>query len=315
MDYCNDCKTQECKYIEVCEFFQYISDYLKKDFKICECPDKTKSNYTCDMVLIDTATEEKLYVEIKEVKYGFGNEKDKNIAEEMGQSSYATIINEAVAQSDIDKEMELADFMITIPRAQIGRKDSNLFYHELKEFINETTFEEDEYTFVYKRGSSNIEIEFNRKTDEIREKFGDELLFGYNTEENSTIDSIFKKMTNLDALMEQITYNLKNTSQKKFPKEADRKILLNILKLPRGTDIFFNINIEYIIENLMSKSFHSISDANESYLLYFCDDYYKYYSVARTDNRYSRENMGEVLFIIPLIGKWIQEPILYQLSL
>ncbi len=312
MDYCNKCTKQECEYIEVNKFFQYISEYLEKDFELCKCPDKEKLDYTCDMVFTDTITKENIYVEIKEVKYGFGNEKDKNIAEEMGQSSYATIINEAVAQSDIDKEMELADFMITIPRAQIGRKDGNLFYHELKEFINETTFEEDQYTFVYKRGSSNIEIGFNRKTDEIREKFGDELLFEYNIEENSTMDSIFKKMTNLDALMEQITYNLKNTSQKKFPKEADRKILLNILILPRGTDIFFNINIEYIIENLMSKSFHSISDANESYLLYFCDEYY---SVARTDDRYSRENMGEVLFIIPLIGKWIQEPILYQLSL
>lgn len=310
MDYCKDCKTQECEYIEVKKFFQYISECLNKNFEICECPDKAKLDYTCDMVLTDNITKENIYVEIKEVKYGFGNEKNKNIAEDKGQINYAKLIYEVIGQSDVVKEMELADFMINIPRAQIGKKDGNQFYHELKEFINKTTFEEDKYEFVYE--DRKIKIVFSRKTDEIREKFGDELLFEYDIEENSTIDSIFNKMTNLDVLMEQITYNLKNTSQKKFPKDADRKILLNILKLSRGTDIFFNINIEYIIENLMSESFDSISDANESYLLYFCDEYY---NVTRTDDRPLKENMGKVLFIIPLIGKWIQEPILYQLSL
>ncbi|HBA46213.1 MAG TPA: hypothetical protein DCZ91_00105, partial [Lachnospiraceae bacterium] len=98
------------------------------------------------MVLTNTRTNENIYVEIKEVKYGFGNEKDKNIAEENGQLNYAKLISEVIGQSDIDKETELNDFIITIPRAQIGKKDVNLFCDELKKFINITTFEEDEYT-------------------------------------------------------------------------------------------------------------------------------------------------------------------------
>lgn len=311
MDYCKGCKTQECKYIEVCEFFQYISEYLKKDFEICECPDKAKLDYTCDMVLTDTMAKEKIYVEIKEVKYGFGNEKDKSIAEDKGQLIYAKLIYEVICQSGIEKEIELNDFEIAIPRAQIGTKEFSPFCEKLKSFIEVTTFEEDEYTFVYKRDSSNIEIMFIRKTDEIRQQFGDELLFEYDTEENNTLDSILKKMTNVDALKEQIIYNLKNTSQKKFPKEADKKILLNILKLPIGADIFFNMNVKYMINNLMSESYKAPSDANESYLLYFCDEYY---DVTKTSKRSFIEKMGKVLFIIPLISEWIQETIIYQLS-
>ncbi len=113
------------------------------------------------MVLIDAATGEKIHVEIKEVKYGFGNEKDKSIAEEKGQLSYARLISEIVAQFDINKKRELNHFMITIPRTQIGRKDVELFCAEFKEFINVTTFNEDEYTFVYKRNGNNIKIVFS----------------------------------------------------------------------------------------------------------------------------------------------------------
>lgn len=311
MDYCNKCSKRECEYIEVKMFLQYISEYLEKDFEICECPDKAKLDYTCDMVLIDAATGEKIYVEIKEVKYGFGNEKDKSIAEENGQLSYAGLISEVIAQSDINKEIELNEFMITIPRTQIGRKNVESFCAEFKEFINVTTFKEDEYTFVYKRNGNDIKIVFSRKTDETIQNFGDELLFAYDTEENSTIESIFKKVTDEDILKEKIIYNLKSTSQKKFPNEADRKILLNILRLPLGYDIFFNMNIKYMIGNLMSESFEFISDANESYLLYFCEEYD---DVTKTNDRPLIEKKGKVLFIIPLISEWMQETIGYQLS-
>lgn len=223
MVYCKDCETQECKYIEVNKFFQYISEYMNEDFEICKCPDKARLDYTCDMVLTNTRTNENIYVEIKEVKYGFGNEKDKNIAEENGQLNYAKLISEVIGQSDIDKETELNDFIITIPRAQIGKKDVNLFCDELKKFINITTFEEDEYTFVYKRNTNDIKILFSRKENETIQKFGDELLFAYAAEENNTIESIIIKLTDGDMLKEKIVYNLKHTSQKKFPKEAKRK--------------------------------------------------------------------------------------------
>ena len=311
MDYCDGCKTQECKYIEVLEFFHYISENLKKNFEICECPDKEKLDYTCDMVLTDTMAKENIYVEIKEVKYGFGNEKNKSIAEDKGQSIYARLIYEVISQSDIEKETELNDFVITIPRVQIGTKEFSSFFEKLKNFIKVISFEEDEYTFVYERGSGDIEIKFSRKTDEIRQKFGDELLFEYDTEENNTLASIFKKLTNVNALKEQIIYNLKNTSEKKFPKHADRKILLNILKLPIGAALFFNMNIKYIISSLLSESFESISDANESYLLYFCEEYD---DVTKTSDRTLIEKKGKVLFIIPLISEWMQETIVYQLS-
>lgn len=299
MDYCEGCKTKECKYTEVNLFFQYIYDCFGKEFGICECPDKTRANYSCDMVLIETTTEEKIYAEIKEVWYGFGDKKDKNIAEEKGQINYSILISEVIEQSGIDKETELNDFVVSISRAQIGSKDVNLFCDKLREFIKITTFEENEYTFVYERNGNDVIISFNRKTDEQMQKFGDELIVGYATENNNTMDSIFDKMTDVDVLKEEIIHNLKNTSQKKFPKEAERKILLNILRLPTGEDIFFNQNIGNMISNLLNDSYESISNANESYLLYYCDDYNEY---AWENNEPLINQIGEVLFIIPLIS-------------
>ncbi len=64
MDYCEGCKTQECRSTEIYEFLQYISDEFGKDFQICECPDKAGAKYTCDMVLIDKATEEKYMLKL-----------------------------------------------------------------------------------------------------------------------------------------------------------------------------------------------------------------------------------------------------------
>ncbi len=50
---------------------------------------------------------------------------------------------------------------------------------------------------------------------------------------------------------------------------------------------------------------------NESYLLYFCEEYD---DVTKTNDRPLIEKRGKVLFIIPLISEWMQETIVYQLS-
>ena len=60
----------------------------------------------------------------------------------------------------------------------------------------------------------------------------------------------------------------------------------------------------------MRESFKSISDANESYLLYFCEEYD---DVTKISDRILTEKKGKVLFIIPLISEWMQETIVYQL--
>lgn len=310
MDYCKECKTTECNYIEVCKFFAYIDDELKQKFELYECPDKMNLDYTCDMVWINPVTKERIYVEIKEVKYGFGNNEDKNIAEDNGQEKYATLISKVVSQADIEKEVELNDFIITIPRVQIGKKDFIPFCEKLQDFINANSFEEDEYTFIYKRGDNDIKILFSRKTNEITQTFGEDLLFAYNTGDNNRIDYIFENMKNVDVLKKMIIHNLENTSEKKFPKGADRKILLNILRLPIGKDVFFNGIIHYIIDNLMNESYISTSAANESYLLYYCDDFYE---TIMENGTPSIKQKGKVLFIIPLISKLMKEAIGYQL--
>ncbi len=68
---CKTCKTRECEYAELEKFLQYISEAYGKNFEICECPDKNNSDYTCDLVVMDHASQEKIYIEIKEVKFGF----------------------------------------------------------------------------------------------------------------------------------------------------------------------------------------------------------------------------------------------------
>lgn len=311
MEYCCNCKSRECSYIEIKSFIEYITDKANKDFKIIECPDKSNAKYTCDMVLKDSNSEEKIYVEIKEVKYGFAKNKDKSIAEDNGQSNYSFLISNVIERLGKDKIEILNNFIITIPKAQISKNEQLEFGSKLFEFIDETAFDCDYYEFLFKRKNENIKISFERKKDEVANKFGKKLLFEYETEKDNLFNSILTKLTDIEELDGLLMKNANNTSEKKFIGVYDRRILLNILKLPIGYEMFFNFNMNYIIAEIVSRAKNYKSAANECYLLYYCEDYYD--QIYENDTE-KIKHIGEVLFIFPLISGLITEPIGYILA-
>ena len=51
MTYCKKCTCKECSYIEIKEFIDYLNDIYDSEYKLNECLDKSKLDFTSDMIL------------------------------------------------------------------------------------------------------------------------------------------------------------------------------------------------------------------------------------------------------------------------
>lgn len=332
MNFCEKCRQQneerhnkcECDYEEIQMFLDYISDDLGKQFELYDCPDKNTdkdsgAKYTCDFVLVEKNTSEKMYVEVKTVLYGFdnpadGREDNESIKQYKDQMLCMQLVSDVVARCDEIKMDSLWDFMVSIPQLKIGTKECEKFCRQLESFLDETSFKEDEYCFIYKwenRGKEEeIKLLFTRKNDALREKFNESIGFQCDISGDGQIDAIFKRMTDVKKLRELLKKNADKTSKKnsdknKFPETEERKVLLNILELPKGLELFFDINIKAVIGQLMEDSEDYKSTADENYLLYHSPEYYE------IDSSRGVKKIGNVLFVIPLIKGLVNDVIVY----
>lgn len=316
MTYCEKCSSRECDYVEVAEFIDYLNDIKGSTYQLIECPDKTESDFTCDMILSDNETHDKIYIEIKEVKLGFGKgkkAKKNSLGEARGQNTYSNLVATVIDNLDEDKQNDLDSFIVTIPRSQIYNNEVTEFFLQILRFLNEQSFDDslEHCDFTYERKTSNVTISFDRKSGDAINQFGDKILFAYQTDKDNTIDSIFDKTTDVDELMNMLKENSNNTSEKKFPETNDGKILLNILRMPFGYDMFFNLNLNYIIGRVINNSVDLKTAATESYLLYYCEDYYE---VKQNAGNHIPESFGRVFIIIPLKKGHINEPTMVALD-
>ena len=310
--YCENCSDKECTYIEVQKFIEYVNDVFEMNYRLEICPDKYKKEYTCDLQYLDNNNSSTIYIEIKECKYSF-NDTDNNaqaIARENGQNEYSKILRTEISHLNKQKYQQLNDYTINIPKAQIDKNDIKEFPRLVAEFLKKTAFTDREYQYVYKRKNRNQEVKFlfQKKEREDEKQFGDKILTAYLPEKPIPIIDLINKTQNIEALIELIDKNSKNTSEKKFPNNQNRKILLNILTLPLGNDIFFNLNFNSIITNLLNSHKHFDTAADENYLLYYTNDYFE------TDENGNCKMLGEVLFIIPLQNCTINRVIAYFLK-
>ncbi len=307
---CETCKTRECEYAELEKFLQYISEAYGKNFEICECPDKNNADYTCDLVVMDHASQEKIYIEIKEVKFGFEGKHSfhEAIAQNNGKMRYFECISSVLAQIEDEKMDQLNDFTIHIPKEHMSSKEWEEYFRQMKDFINRTSFQEDVYKFVYQRKNGPITFLFERKSEETRNKFGDNLVFAIEPEKDNTIKDYFDRLADMDTLEQLLHQNAQNTGMKKFPQTKDRKILLNILKLPEGNDVFFERIAERMFEQLADRTRQFVSGADEIYLLYFSENFIK---TTYENDSVTAKPLGKALFVIPLTDGLIQDGIVY----
>ncbi len=178
----------------------------------------------------------------------------------------------------------------------------------MKDFINRTSFQEDVYKFVYQRKNGPITFLFERKSEETRNKFGDNLVFAIEPEKDNTIKDYFDRLADMDTLEQLLHQNAQNTGMKKFPQTKDRKILLNILKLPEGNDVFFERIAERMFEQLADRTRQFVSGADEIYLLYFSENFIK---TTYENDSVTAKPLGKALFVIPLTDGLIQDGIVY----
>lgn len=308
-EFCKDCK-KECEYVEVKKFVDYYNETYKTNYTLQKCPDAEHEYYTCDLVYGDENDE--LYIEVKRAEYGFGEVKRSNLllAGINGQMNCQQLIHYVIMSlDDSDKIEELDDFMINIPVVQLSKGEFQDFCVQLREFLvnQEIDDECEEFCFLYKKSRKEISIIFRRKNDDERSMNDAYTLYEFETEKENTLGHIFEKLTDISRLKILIEDNFRGTSEKKYPKEAKRKILLNVLKLPTGYKLFFDLQLNHVISEINKLDFEKVqTSANEGYLLYFDEDF-KYINETQ-DGVTSYSN---ALVIIPLLGEGKKQSTIY----
>lgn len=280
-EYCEKCEKEkrgkicECDYPEVKYFLDFVNKQENKEFELFECPDKKGNTYTTDLHYKDKISKEDLWIEVKEVIF------NDLKGEQSGQFYMYSIINKALNDMTNFKNCEkLNDYLIYIPYKQFGKHDENNFYHKLIEWFKSVLNDNyDNKLFFERSNGEKIELFIEKKSEELN-KVSDRVLFFYQAKEYNSINDIIKEFMDTEHIKNLIISNLKKNeeTQSKFPNDAEHKILLNILRLPYGLELFLNSAYEMGYGDILFKSFQSIdknlfSTISESYFLYYFDYY------------------------------------------
>lgn len=301
-NYCSKCDKYECEEQELQYFLQYLNKRKKKTYHIVDCPDKSGEDYNCDLV-IENEQSEKIYIEMKRVLYGFydDEEKEPNIPENKGQIRYSLLIDDIIKKEPENVRERLNEYFIVIPPSQIDGNDETRFVQEFENFLNKTEFNgKDIKIFDFERGRNEykLKIIFEPKNASDIVKFPNSHIFIYQYNKNTnddnetktliTLSEIGEHINNIEKLIELLKHNCKKTSSDKFPGINCHKILLNILRLPIGYDIFFERDMHSIIKKLEENVEKFKCAADEIYLVYytkgFAFDYYKKDEIYPGDN-------------------------------
>ena len=230
-DYCKGCK-KECNYIEVEKFIEYVNHEFDYCYTLFKCPDQTNEVYTCDLEFKDDKSGNVIHVEVKRVEFGFGRVHNPNLflGRQNGQVKCAQILTLTMnTVIDLETEEFFDDFMVHIPLEQLGDPEIPEFKKELDAFFEKLVVDEscDKYEFIYrKKNHKKIKICFERKNEEMRKKFGNKMLYAYAAEDNNSLDSLQQTMMDVESLKQLVEKNFYETSSKKFPENAEKKILL-----------------------------------------------------------------------------------------
>jgi len=311
--YCEKCNTKECEYKEVKGFIDYINKRFDSNYHHNSCPDKeSKYEYTCDLCFRDDKKNRIMYVEVKQVILGAGEVGKSNdlLGKSRGQKRCNDIIGEIVDSSMKSSSISskvikfIKGCSVTIPLVELKNNQKEEFEKKFLEFLENLDVNREEHKFEFENNRKRISILFKQKDIDIEKIFGDldnGLLIEYEEEDGNTLDNIFKSIGDVKGLCKSIRKNFRETSDKKFPKDAETKILLNILKLRNGYDVFLNSMIsggflDKIEDELKKCNCNIETDATEGYLLYYTDCFIE-------SNDVKNINTKRTLVIVPILGK------------
>lgn len=315
-----NCDNKECEYQEIKEFIEILNTQLDRGFSLKYCPDAQKrKEYNADLEYSDKNTGDTLYIEVKEAHIGYLKEnQNKQKGEDNGRADCALLVSQAIYDLSEEQQDELQDFIVTIPHAFISERDKIPFRDQLIIDMKGIHWDSrDSYSFVFYGKSGSVKINFDRKSDETHKIFGQQesILFAYENGNGhpSILSDIFEQLTDTNSLVEALAKNANKTGTGKFPSNNARKILLNILRMPLGNEIFLNTLLLKGYEGILIKAIEDnkqkfVSAATESYLLWYCDEYYQII------DDISKSETKPVLLCIPLVRGFVEQPTLFDLS-
>lgn len=287
--YCDSCikkhknKTCECKYNEVNRFIELINMWNGRNFILKSCPDEDREDiYTVDLKFVDENLGENIYIEVKEVKIGYGSK--GYIGKENGQITLGNCINLAIDTLEEYKRKIMNKYIIYIPKTHIDTEEQQDFINKFTDFLNGKTLDNKcdnmNFSFIRSRNKEEINIRIFIKDESIN-KLTPNLAYTYDSEPR-LISQIYNNINNFDKFVDGINRNFIKTEEvnNKFPKNDGKRVLLNILRFPYGEEIFFNTflyenfyKLENIKDNIEINKYKSI---DESYLLYYFEDGFYY---------------------------------------
>lgn len=284
--YCDKCiekhkgKTCECLYPEVKHFIKLINKQDDKQFELIECPDENNKNpYSVDLHYKDYVFQEDLWIEVKEVILSMTDSftKAKNGGQELIEMSVNNVLNN-MTTSECSM---IGDYYITIPYEKFGNKDienfEKLVYQWLQDIIH------DKFVNILRFQRTNgkvINLSIEKKSSDMIQ-FGNNLLIAKEVQPFNNIGENMNACSDIELIGDLICDNILKTEEtkNKFPNNERHRILLNILRLPYGMDIFWNISFAKGLEHVLISCFENsnisgITNITESYFVFFMENYH-----------------------------------------
>nr|WP_320025749.1 hypothetical protein [uncultured Acetobacterium sp.] len=316
-EFCEKCrkkhkeKASECKYPEVDQFISLINRQERKNYILEDCPDENNTNeYSVDLHYKDVVSQENLWIEVKEVILSMTDPETKG--KNNGQVLIEKSINSVLGELTTEEYSMLDDYNLTIPFEQFGDKDTVQFERSVSLWLKEFFDGKHEEKLCYKR-KNNREINIYLKVKSQNETApGYGLVYVKEVQPKDNIGDNFSACTDLKLIEKLIEKNIKKTEEtkNKYPTNEKHRILLNILRLPSGMEIFWNAEFERGFENdirslFENKKISKTDNITECYFAYFMKDYFK---MRPNPN----PNSSQVFICYPIIKGIINEPYKFE---
>ena len=236
---CNSCEHKECKYFEVEIFIDTVNAILGAEYELVACPDAERLDYLCNLEYENKSTGERLFIEVKRVCYGTGNN-DREHGEVMAIEKTQRLLQETIDKvieglADEEKKKVLDELSVEIPRIKMGeekitgisrgkrKKDSiNLyeasFEKKFTDFIMSADIRILTEGFSYEIGTGHRKEQIVFWKQEHWEGFADgETYYVIRQREDNSLTEIFNRVDDIPQLKKLIEKNMLDTTSKKFP--------------------------------------------------------------------------------------------------
>lgn len=272
LEYCDKCKTQECKMPEITHFLDWIQAKENTNYEHYSCPDKESDKFTADFQF--KSVNKTLTVEVKRIHHAFSKSKKQEaeeIASERGMRIINGMFNQAINLVDDNVYDYIANnFVVDMPMAIVSDKEAIELGEQLIEYLLNDDLDLVNSNFVYeKKNKKMIEIAFRPLTSELK-RFSEKgrILQTFPTTSNNEGVSLFdfwNSTFDLSSIKEKILKNLIK-SNNSFDGVDNNRIVLQIIVMKYSLDLALSMPelLDLFISNLREETTSYKTEMNEN---------------------------------------------------